>query len=49
MQHDLPSDGRDIDFNDEVLVSASHQLVLITSLLFVHRPRSSYRLTEVIR
>ena len=31
-------------FNEEFLVSASHQLVLITSLPFVHTARRSYRL-----
>ena len=30
--------------NEEFLVSASHQLVLITSLPFVHTARRSYRL-----
>ena len=30
-------------FNEEFLVSASHQLVLITSLPFVHTARRSYR------
>ncbi len=29
-------------FNEEFLVSASHQLVLITSLPFVHTARRSY-------
>ena len=32
-------------FNEEFLVSASHQLVLITSLPFVHTARRSYRLS----
>ena len=43
--------GRDGDrslqlliFNEEFLVSASHQLALITSLPFVHTARRSYRL-----
>ena len=31
-------------FNEEFLVSASHQLALITSLPFVHTARRSYRL-----
>ena len=31
-------------FNEECLVSASHQLALITSLPFVHTARRSYRL-----
>jgi hypothetical protein len=31
-------------FNEEFLVSTSHQLVLITSLPFVHTARRSYRL-----
>ena len=31
-------------FNEEFLVSASHQLVLITSLPFVHTARRYYRL-----
>ena len=34
-----------IIFNEEFLVSASHQLVLITSLPFVHTARRSYRLS----
>ena len=32
-------------FNEEFLVSASHQLVLITSLPFVHTALRSYRLS----
>ena len=32
-------------FNEEFLVSASHQLVLIASLPFVHTARRSYRLS----
>jgi hypothetical protein len=32
-------------FNEEFLVRASHQLVLITSLPFVHTARRSYRLS----
>ena len=32
-------------FNEEFLVSARHQLVLITSLPFVHTARRSYRLS----
>ena len=32
-------------FNEEFLVSASHQLVLIKSLPFVHTARRSYRLS----
>ena len=35
-------------FNEEFLVSASHQLVLITSLPFVHTARRSYRLSETV-
>jgi hypothetical protein len=31
-------------FNEEFLVSVSHQLALITSLPFVHTARRSYRL-----
>ena len=31
--------------NEEFLVSVSHQLVLITSLPFVHTARRSYRLS----
>jgi hypothetical protein len=34
--------------NEEFLVSASHQLVLITSLLFVHTARRSYRLSDPV-
>ena len=33
-------------FNEEFLESASHQLVLITSLPFVHTARRSYRLSD---
>jgi len=33
-------------FSEEFLVSASHQLVLITSLPFVHDARRSYRLSD---
>ena len=32
-------------FNEEFLVSAIHQIVLITSLPFVHTARRSYRLS----
>ena len=35
-------------FNEEFLVSASHQLVLITSLPFVHTARRSYRLSDPV-
>ena len=35
-------------FNEEFLVSASHQLVLITSLPFVHTARRSYRLSDSV-
>ncbi len=34
--------------NEEFLVSASHQLVLITSLPFVHTARRSYRLNAQV-
>ena len=34
--------------NEEFLVSASHQLVLITSLPFVHTARRSYRLDDPV-
>src|ERR1700760_3402586 len=36
-------------FNEEFLVSASHQLVLITSLPFVHTARRYYRLNGSVR
>ena len=36
-------------FNEECLVSASHQLALITSLPFVHTARRSYRLNDPVR
>ena len=36
-------------FNEECLVSASHQLALITSLPFVHTARRSYRLNGPVR
>ena len=35
-------------FNEEFLVSASHQLALITSLPFVHTARRSYRLDDPV-
>ena len=35
-------------FNEEFLVSASHQLVLITALPFVHTARRSYRLSDPV-
>ena len=35
--------------NEEFLVSTSHQLVLITSLPFVHTARRSYRLNDPVR
>ena len=36
-------------FNEEFLVSASHQLALITSLPFVHTARRSYRLDDPVK
>ncbi len=36
-------------FNEEFLVSVSHQLALITSLPFVHTARRSYRLSAPVR
>ena len=36
-------------FNEEYLVSASHQLALITSLPFVHTARRYYRLNGSVR
>ena len=36
-------------FNEEFLVSASHQLALITSLPFVHTARRSYRLGVLVK
>ena len=35
--------------NEEFLVSTSHQLVLITSLAFVHTARRSYRLDDPVK
>ena len=35
--------------NEEFLVSTSHQLVLITSLPFVHTARRYYRLDGLVR
>ena len=37
-----------LDFNEEFLVSASHQLALITSLPFVHTARRYYRLNGLV-
>src|SRR5208283_4372143 len=36
-------------FNEEFLVSVSHQLALITSLPFVHTARRSYRLNDPVK
>ena len=36
-------------FNEECLVSVSHQLALITSLPFVHTARRSYRLNGPVK
>ena len=36
-------------FDEECLVSASHQLALITSLPFVHTARRSYRLNGPVK
>lgn len=36
-------------FNEEFLVSASHQLALTTSLPFVHTARRYYRLDGLVR
>ncbi|KDQ32214.1 hypothetical protein PLEOSDRAFT_1034505, partial [Pleurotus ostreatus PC15] len=36
-------------FNEEYLVSVSHQLALITSLPFVHTARRFYRLNGLVR
>ena len=36
-------------FNEEFLVSVSHQLALITSLPFVHTARRYYRLNGLVR
>jgi hypothetical protein len=38
-----------LHFNEEFLVSASHQLALITSLPFVHTARRYYRLNGLVR
>ena len=35
--------------NEEFLVSISHQLMLITSLPFVHTARRSYRLDDPVK
>ena len=35
-------------FNEEFLVNVGHQLVLITSLPFVHTARCSYRLSDPV-
>ncbi len=36
-------------FNEEFLVSVSHQLALTTSLLLVHTARRSYRLNDPVK
>ena len=38
-----------LDLNEEFLVSTSHQLVLISSLPFVHTARRYYRLNGLVR
>ena len=38
-----------LPFNEESLVSASHQLALTLSLLFVHTARRYYRLSGLVR
>ena len=38
-----------LHMNEEFLVSASHQLALITSLPFVHTARRYYRLNGLVR
>src|SRR3954451_3525266 len=38
-----------LDLNEEFLVSARHQLALITSLPFVHTARRYYRLNGLVR
>ena len=38
-----------LDFNEEFLVDASHQLASITSLPFVHTARRYYRLNGLVR
>ncbi len=38
-----------LPLNEESLVSTSHQLVLITSLPFVHTARRYYRLSGLVR
>src|SRR3954451_7130515 len=38
-----------LHFNEEFLVSASHQLALITSLPFVHTARRYYRLNGLVK
>ena len=38
-----------LGLNEEFLVSTSHQLVLITSLPFVHTARRYYRLNGLVR
>ena len=38
-----------LDFNEEFLVSVSHQLALITSLPFVHTARRTYRLNDSVK
>ena len=38
-----------LDFNEEFLVSVSHQLALLTSLPFLHTARRYYRLNGLVR
>jgi hypothetical protein len=38
-----------LNFNEEFLVNASHQLALITSLPFVHTARRTYRLNGPVK
>ncbi|KAL2246442.1 UNVERIFIED_CONTAM: hypothetical protein Sindi_2912400 [Sesamum indicum] len=46
---DRPGSLQLLVFNEEFLVSASHQLALTTSLPFVHTARRSYRLNGPVK
>ncbi|WZY99397.1 hypothetical protein YC2023_071726 [Brassica napus] len=46
---DRPESLQLLVFNEEFLVSASHQLALTTSLPFVHTAHRSYRLNDPVK
>ena len=49
LNHDGDRSLQLLVLNEEFLVSVSHQLMLITSLPFVHTARRSYRLDDPVK